>query len=65
MPNNKSVHSPRRIAVSKRSPATPTGVTAIIDPYGRVAARLQLRDQSVPVGDIPQPFGNYIFCRVW
>lgn len=42
---------------------TPTGITAIIDPYGRVAKSLELGDRAVLTGDILPPLEPTLF--VW
>ena len=44
--------------------ATPTGVSAIVDPYGRVRARLGLGRQGVIDADLPGHLPPTVFSRV-
>ena len=43
--------------------STPTGISAIIDPYGRVQRRTRLGERAVLTGHVPQPLAATPFAR--
>lgn len=59
-------HQARLRAVEEGLPvvrAANTGISAIIDPYGRVVARLPLNRRGVIDGGLPQPLPPTVFAR--
>lgn len=44
--------------------STPTGISAVIDPYGRSLARTGLGDKVVLTADVPTPAGRTLYARL-